>query len=187
MTRNETTGPNWNALGLRLSVLTARIKVSAPRTPREKVFAQALEQLVEETRELVTSAYHSEQIASHKGINAYNEAGLRNQLKQARKERHVTVTEFRQELAEQLRKCVNPWSFPSRYRREGATTVVDWIDPGNPATPPPVARFSDTDDQPPNPAGSRSASAFANHPVSARDPRSATTHTPGSEGHADAS
>lgn len=60
---------------------------------------------------------------------------LHRQLHNARVENARAKSEVFHQAAEAIRRSVNDRTMPSRYRREGALTAADWIDPNNPASP----------------------------------------------------
>ena len=76
----------------------------------------------------VTGEYHGRVVDANEHVDRANGERAEAQLKREREEYARKLADIRPVIAAAIRARVNDRSMPSKYRREGALIVADWLE-----------------------------------------------------------
>jgi hypothetical protein len=130
---------NWRELAEKHSAITAHMIHHEEQTLFGYDFeAEVLRRLITSStgqRWLTTKAEAAHTLDSHRIVDRLNLESAKKEVAKAREESRQGLREHAHQIAAWVRQTVNERTVPSRYRREGALAVADWIDPEVDASP----------------------------------------------------
>lgn len=123
---------DWAGLAGEMAAIRARL-VHEQQSPLHGVAfeAEALRQLLDShmgRQWLSTRAETTSLVEAHTVVDRMRAESAEQDAQRARRQARETAARHRGDTAAWIRHAVNPRTVPSRYRREGALMVAEWLD-----------------------------------------------------------
>lgn len=128
---------DWTALARRFQDTQADL-VHHDDTQRygDNFYAEALRRtLTGPGSPFMTKAEVDHLVETHTALSRLNAESADKRRNEAIAENRRLLREARADIVAAFREALNDRVMPSRYRREGALQLLDWIDPATPTSP----------------------------------------------------